>query len=299
MRPSRLLGAFACFALGVAAAVAAEADAVKNVTAAGGKVQYDKIGKKRTVGGVSLRGAKATDAVMKDLLEFPELSRFELRDAPKVTAAGVADLARAKKLQTVELQGAVVTDESVKALAAATSINELKVADGALTDDGVKELAALTKLRSLSLLQNRKVRGTTVPALVAAKELTSLTVTNCALGDLADWSALKKLTKLTSLGLTRGEVTDAGLKELGQLTQVNILTLDGCPVTDAGLPELARMKGLQRLSLLDTKITDKAVPVLSQMKQLAYLNVSEKQIGKDGAEALKKALPKCDVDVAK
>ena len=95
-------------------------------------------------------------------------------------------------------------------------------------------------------------------------------------------------------------MTDAGLKELGQfVAQLTSLTLDGSPITDAGLPELARIKALKSLSVLDTKITDKAVPILSEMKQLTYLNVSEKQIGKDGADALKKALPKCDVDVAK
>jgi hypothetical protein len=298
MRSFRLIGALACFVFGIVA-VASEADAVKSVAASGGKVQYDKIGKKRFVGGVALKGAKATDATMKDLLEFPELTRFELRDAPKVTAAGIADLAKAKKLHVVELQGAVVTDEAVKALAAATGLTELKLADGDLTDDGVKALAALTKLQALTLTKTPKVRGTTVPALVAAKDLGSLSVSDCALGDLAGWSALKKLPKLTNLSLSRAEVTDAGLKELAQLTQVTVLTLDGALITDAGLSELARMKALERLSVLDTKITEKAVPVLSELKKLTYLNVSEKQIGKDGAEALKKALPKCDVDVAK
>ena len=170
---------------------------------------------------------------------------------------------------------------------------------GGLTDDGVARLAALTKLQSLALTQNPKVRGATVPALVAAKELNNLTLSDCPLGDLAGWAALKKLPKLTSLFLLQAGATDAGLKELGQLTQLTSLALDGSPVTETGLAELVRLKGLKSLRVMDTQITEKAVAVLSQMKQLTYLGVSEKHIGKADAEALKKALPKCDVEIAK
>jgi hypothetical protein len=288
-----------CFAAAVLVTAGSEPDAIKSVTAAGGKLSYDKISKKRVVGSAVLTGTKITDANMKDLLEFAALTRVELRDAPNVTAAGIADLAKAKKLQVVELRGAVVSDDATKALAAATGLTELRLADGPLTDDGVKSLAALTRLQTLSLSQNTKVRGATVPALVAFKELNTLSVSGCPLGDLEGWSALKKMSKLTTLSLSRAEVTDAGLKEIGQLAQLTTLTLDGTPITDAGLPELARLKALKSLSLVDTKITEKAVPILSGLKQLTYLNLSEKQVGKDGAEELKKALPKCDVDVAK
>jgi hypothetical protein len=298
MSAFRVLVALVCFAGAVVVTAGSEQDAIKSVMSAGGKLQYDKIGKKRVVGSVSLKGTKTTDTVLKDLLEFPALSRVEVKDATNVTATGVGDLARVKKLQTLELQGAFVTDDAAKALTAATGLTELKISDGELTDDGVKALASLTRLHALTLTKNAKIRGTTVPALVALRDLGTLSITGAQLGDLPGWSALKKLSKLTSLSLTRSEVTDAGLKELAQVTPLTSLTLDSCAITDAGLPELARMKGLQRLSVLDTKITEKAVPILSEMKQLTYLNVGEKQIGKDGAEALKKALPKCDVDVA-
>lgn len=299
MRALRILAAVACFAVAVGATVGSEPDAIKSVTAAGGKLQYDKIAKKRVVGGVALKGAKATDETLKDLLEFPALTHVELRDAPNVTAAGVAEFAKAKKLQKVELQGAIASDDAAKALAAATALTELRLAGGGLTDDGVAQLAALTKLQSLALTQNPKVRGATVPALVAAKDLNNLTLSDCPLGDLAGWAALKKLPKLTNLFLLQAGVTDAGLKELGQLTQLTSLALDGSPVTEAGLAELVRLKGLKSLRVMDTQITEKAAAVLSQMKQLTYLGVSEKHIGKADAEALKKALPKCDVEIAK
>ena len=92
------------------------------------------------------------------------------------------------------MQAAIVSDDAAKALAVAITLTELKLADGTLTDDGVSRTSRLlTKLQSLTLAQNSKVRGTTVPALVTLKELNALSLSKCALGDLAGWSALKKL----------------------------------------------------------------------------------------------------------
>ena len=299
MRALRVLAAVGCFTAAIAVTAGSEPDAIKSVTAAGGKITYDKVAKKKVVGAVALQGAKTTDETLKDLPDCPALTRVEVRNAPKVTAAGIADVAKVKKLQKVELQGAVASDDAATALAAATTITDLQLSEGGLTDEGVKQLAALTKLQSLTLTQNPKVKGTTIPALVAAKDLNSLTVTGCPLGDLIGWSALKKLPKLTTLSLARAQVTDAGLKELGQLAQLTTLSLEGTPLTDAGLAELVRLRALKSLTVMDTKITDEAVATLSQMKQLTYLGVSEKQVGKDGGEALKKALPKCDVEIVK
>ncbi|MFO0823679.1 MAG: hypothetical protein U0792_11275 [Gemmataceae bacterium] len=294
---SRGPAAIAGLVLAIGFTTAAEEDGIKAVTAAGGKVTYDKVGKKKGVGGVVLAGPKVTDEVMKKLLEFPGLNRVEIKNTPKLTADGVSELGKVKQLRAVELAGPLISDAVAKSLSGATAITELNLSGGSLTDDGVKELAALTKLETLSITQNKKIKGTTVPSLVAVKGLKYLTINNCELGDLEGWGALKALSKLTSLGLAQTGVTDAGLKEIGKLTQLTILGLDGTPITDAGLADLKNLRSLDKLSLVDTKITDKAVPILSGMKKLSFLTLSEKQITKAGGEALKKALPNCDVNV--
>ena len=284
------------FAFTVGGGFASEADAIKNITAAGGKVQQDKMNKKRVVSGVTLSGPKITDSVVKNLLELPALSRVTLRNAPNVTADGVAVLTKVKQLQTVELAGAFVSDDTAKGLATAVTITELTLEDGGLTDDGVRQLATLTKLNTLVLNRNKQVRGTTIPALVAAKNLKYLTVSECQLGDLAGWSALKSLSNLITLALPQTGVTDAGLKEIGKLAQLKTVSLASCPITDAGLAQLKMLKSLESLNLTETKITEQSIPILSEMKRLQFLTLSEKQIGKDGVESLKKALPNCDVN---
>ncbi|MCE9562037.1 MAG: hypothetical protein K8U57_08275 [Planctomycetes bacterium] len=292
----RSVGKFSCvlgLSLLASASFATEEDAIKSVTAAGGKVTYDKVGKKKGVGGVVLSGAKVTDATMADLLQFPALTRVEIKNATKVTPDGAKELGKVKQLQTLDATGAFVSDDFAKSIAAATSITELKLEGGSLTDDGVKELAALTKLTTLTVAQNKKIRGTTVPALVAVKGLKYLTISNCELGDLAGWSAIKGLS---TLALTQAVVNDAGLKEIAKMTQLKSLSLLGSPITDAGLAELKTLKALESLNLVDTNITEKAVPILSAMKKLDFLTIREKQVGKDGVAALKKALPNCDVN---
>jgi internalin A len=295
----RLAIRFAC-ALGLAFTVtigfASEADAIKSITAAGGKVQQDKVNKKRVVSGVTLSGPKITDAIVKDLLEFPALSRVSLRTAPNVSMDAVMTLTKVKKLQSVELAGEIVSDDTAKALASVATITELTLEDGGLTDDGVKQLAALTKLQTLVLTRDKQVRGTTIPALVAAKNLKYLTVSECELGDLAGWSGLKSLSNLISLALPQTGVTDAGLKQLGKITQLKSVSFASCPVTDTGLAELKGLNALESLNLTETKITEQAVPILSAMKKLQFLTLNEKQIGKAGVETLKKALPNCDVN---
>lgn len=297
--PSRWFAAALIFAAAAGLVVAAEEDAIKVVTAAGGKVSLERVAKSKNkvVSGVTLGGAKVSDATLKSLLEFPALIRVEIKNATKVTPDGSAELGKVKKLQAADLSGPFVSDATAKALAGVGTLTELTLSGGALTDDGVKELAALSKLEALALTGNKKLKGETVPKLGAIKTLSYLAVGGCELGDLAGWAALAKSPKLTSLALPQGGVTDAGLKELAKLTQLTSLSLEGCPVTDAGLAELKTLKALDRLNVAATKITENAVPTLSAMKKLTALTVSEKQIGKAGGETLKKALPNCDVNV--
>jgi len=295
--PTRYFVAIFGFVLAAGLGFATEEDGIKAVSAAGGKVTYERAGKNKSVGGVTLAGPKVTDAVVKSLLEFPALIRVEIKNATKLTADGAAVVAKVKKLQVADLSGPFVTDGTAKSLSAVATITELTLSGGSLTDEGVKDLAALTKLEALAVTQNKQVKGTTVPALVAVKSLKYLTIGDCDLGDLEGWAALKTLGKLTSIALPQAGVTDAGVKELAKLTQLTTLNLDGSPITDAGLSELKALRSLDKLSVVGTKITEKSVATLSAMKKLTSLTVSEKQIGKAGGDTLKKALPNCDVNV--
>jgi hypothetical protein len=63
-------------------------------------------------------------------------------------------------------------------------------------------------------------------------------------------------------------------------------------LSDAGLKHVAAMKSLKSLDLRSTKITDAGLKELEIMKQLEGLDVSETSVTKQGADGLRKALPK-------
>ena len=69
------------------------------------------------------------------------------------------------------------------------------------------------------------------------------------------------------------QIGDTGLTHLKPLTSLEYLNLYGTQVTDSGLEQLEDLKNLKALYLWQTKVTPA------------------------GVEKLKKALPKCDINI--
>lgn len=82
--------------------------------------------------------------------------------------------------------------------------------------------------------------------------------------------------KGTTLELSRTDVGDMELADIGQLTELGGLYLDETKVTDAGLQHLENMKGLIALGLRKTSITK--CPPLSKMSQLQNLDLGFTQV---------------------
>jgi len=70
---------------------------------------------------------------------------------PRVTDAGLKELAALKTLQTLDLWGTKVTDVGLKELATLKTLQTLDLSDTQVTDVGLKELAALKTLQTLDL----------------------------------------------------------------------------------------------------------------------------------------------------
>ena len=81
-------------------------------------------------------------------------------------------------------------------------------------------------------------------------DLSSTKVTDAALANLKEMTALQKL----ALGATR--VSDAGLTQLKGMKGLRELDLAYTIVTNDGLAQLTEMTGLQTLDLSSTKVSD-------------------------------------------
>ena len=224
------------------------------------------------------------------------------------------------KLNSLNLNHNLVTDEGVKYLAKALKHNNCKLdslnlADNELTNEGVKCLAEALKhsnckLKSLNLAGNESVTDEGVKYLAEALK-------DCKLNSLILWQnnvtdkgvkylaeALKDSNcKLKSLNLAGNEFTDEGVKNLAEALKhsnckLNSLNLTGNEFTDEGVKYLAEaLKDgdceLKSLDLACNKLTDAGVKRLAKALKDCKLNsliLWQNNVTDKGVKYLAKAL---------
>ena len=224
------------------------------------------------------------------------------------------------KLNSLNLNHNLVTDEGVKYLAKALKHNNCKLdslnlADNELTNEGVKCLAEALKdsnctLSSLNLAGNESVTDEGVKYLAEALK-------DCKLNSLILWKnnvtdegvkylaeALKDSNcKLKTLNLAGNEFTDEGVKNLAEALKhsnckLNSLNLTGNEFTDEGVKYLAEAlkEGdceLESLDLACNKLTDKGVKCLAEALKDCKLNsliLWQNNVTDEGVKYLAEAL---------
>jgi len=125
---------------------------------------------------------------LKELSKLNQLKGLRLRGCDKITASGVRELAKLKKLTHLSLEGTVVTIDGLKQLANLNALTSLNLWGSAITEEGLKEVAKLKQLKKLNLNNNH--------------------FTDNGLREI------RKLTQLTSFTQSSDNVTEAGIDEL-------------------------------------------------------------------------------------
>jgi hypothetical protein len=114
-------------------------------------------------------------------------------------------------------------------------------------------------------------------------------------GQLADLGPV--VQQVASLNLARTKVTDDGLKALEPLKNIRRLHLENTRIGDAGLTHLKGLMTLEYLNLYGTQVTDSGLAQLEGLKNLKALYLWQTKVTPAGVETLKKALPKCEVNL--
>lgn len=106
---------------------------------------------------------------------------------------------------------------------------------------------------------------------------------------------IEDMTGLHYLALGPG-ISDTGLMHLAKLKELRELRLDNArDVTDQGLESLKKLTKLKSLSLQYTDVAGPGLIHLAGLKQLRELNLEGTPVGREAVDALRKALPKCNV----
>jgi hypothetical protein len=266
---------------------------------------------------VVLRDSQVNDDWIGRAAKVPELRALALYgdSNSSATAAGLAQLSVASKLESLSMTGEWLDDQTVTGIAGLTQLQFLSVRSGELSSDVFDQLKRLTELRELMVVDAKRIddrgsenlrrlpnlrvlwlRGTSISdaTTIHLAELRQLELLNLDDTNLADPGVerLATLAQLKWLNLARTGVTDQGVKSLANLPQVAHLELSGTGITDASMPDVARMTNLKLLRLYPTSVTDNGMMQLQSLTKLKHLTIGP-QVTDEAASALSQSLPRC------
>ncbi len=224
-----------------------------------------------------------TDTRLAELGKLPRLQFLEIRtfgDAKGVTAEGLKHLAGLTDLRELILYDLSITDQVAKHLAALKELRVLVLYNSPVGDETLKHLAGLTHLRHLVLASRpSRITDVGVKHLAGLKNLQFLSLRYAEITDDGA-EIIAGIKSLGHLDLAATSITNAGVKHLAALPEMRHLDLQGnAAVTAASLKHLHELKKLTSLALYGTK----SYGTPERDKEL---------------DALRKALPKCEVETA-
>ena len=180
-----------------------------------------------------------------------------------------------KHLEYLELWACGITNGSLRPLQDMHNLKGLDLAgnDG-LTGYDLKTIGQLKKLEKLNIRMWGTISQEDLRSFGQSVELKELFLGGPTITD-GQMKALEVFSKLRVLELNLCDITNEGLKSLGQITKLQRLSLDRCyKITGSGLDMLAKLPELRELSLYRCrKVDNTALKNISRATKLENLNL--------------------------
>jgi Leucine-rich repeat (LRR) protein len=253
---------------------------------------------------VSLGDSRVTDTNLQLLVALHNLYNLDLSHS-SITDAGLAHLGPLEQLRELRLANTQVTDAGLQHLKTLTQLTRLDLSGTQVTDAGLQHLKTLTQLTVLNL-SGTQVTDAGLEDLRGFESLGNLWLRDTKVTDDGRLNLVIKLTKLqlldnmsssrystgAQLDLHGTNVSEAGLRLLGQMDRLVYLNLAETSIMDADLELLATLK-LISLDLRHTKVTDAGLVHLEAIQTLEYLHLDDTAVTADGVAKLSEKLPRC------
>ncbi len=227
------------------------------------------------------------DAGLLHLSNMNQLRALDLSDCNRVSASGVAAIARLPNLKFLKVWGSQINDAVMDSIAQIKTLEVLGLNDTMVSDAGIEKLENLTALKEIHLVRTR-VGDSGIAVLAGLPELSTLGLRDTQLSDegLSHISHMKKLTNLDLSENRSPGITDAGMAHLSKLDTLLELNLWTTAVGDAGVAQLTGLTKLKSLNLDKTRITNAACESLTKMPQLEWLHLGSNPLGDEAIEPL-------------
>lgn len=231
--------------------------------------------------------AEAELAKLKAAQSAPKTVDLERRAAEWVLRSGGSITVIADgRLQSIQA-GEKLPDELQKLTAVSFDGKDV------ILNEGLDFLEGLPNLESVNLTANRGV--TSVKSLRNCPRLRELYLRHTGIND-AGLESIQTLQQLETLSIGDTPLTDAGLKSLAGLPNLKLLDLFNCQrISEAGLGHLASLPKLELLNVAGMPLTDASMEHLKGIKNLKAVDVNGTKVTEAGAQALRAALPQCNV----
>ncbi len=144
----------------------------------------------------------------------------------------------------------------------------------------VKDKATDT-VRSIEVPRDTQKPGKWMTHLKGLHNLKLLRLPNSTADD--DVALLVALKTLENLDVSGSNISDAGLKQIGNLVALRELNLSACPhISSAGMQHLVQLKNLEGLDLGYTPVADDGLRHLSGLPNLGGLNLNGTKVTDGG-----------------
>ncbi|XP_062235414.1 uncharacterized protein si:ch73-173p19.1 isoform X1 [Platichthys flesus] len=237
---------------------------------------------------LSLNQTAVTEATLAALPScVPQLRLLSIKQTKVKDVSALAELS---SLQTLNLDGTRVTEESLKSLANLPSLSSLSLADVPVADGNhALQIISGLKLTHLTLPGRHSVNDSGLAYLSGLSWLLELDLTDYTQVTDQGVNQLSTMSRLKKLSLSNTQVTDAGLPSLRGLQELQELCLDRTAVTSRGVAELiVCLPHLQVLGLASTRVGDTVVRRgVIRCNQLVKINLSRTRITDHGLKFLK------------
>jgi internalin A len=237
-----------------------------------------------------------TDVGLAHLHAMSRLKSLNL-SSPRVTDSGLACCRQMGELSNLSLNCLQVTGEGLKYVCLRRLIFLSIYGDGT-TAEGLAAIEGCTQLEQLGLSGH----GISDAALAHIKSLPRLKNLRIWATDITD-PAIELLGELPLDRLylnANRRLTDAALERLQRCRQLTELTLAGSEFTGSGLRYLQGLPRLTSLTIESDSLSDAELEPLKNMTQLRKVHLpnwpSHGGITQKGFDALKRALPNCQID---
>jgi len=231
-----------------------------------------------------------------EILEF-QLDRLN-SNRPPLEKADFSGLIGPKTLHRVWVRpgNARPGDESFTFLAGNKDLDHLHLEGTELVTEIVLDhLLDSTKLRFLGIQYATGFTGVGLSGHPVAKSLTAIDFLGSGITD-EGLEAIATCSELTTLRVTSLEASDEGFASLGSLSKLRELTVEGTAFGDKAALALSSLPEITVLNLVKTAVTDRGIACFAEAKQLRTLNVRDCDLSERAIEALRAALPDCQID---